>query len=169
MSHDRNLRVNEQIRVSPVLVVSEDGQQIGVLPTEEALERARQAGLDLVEVAPQGRPPVCRILDYGKFKYKQRKREQKKHHAVQLKEIRIRPKTDVHDLEVKAKRAREFLEKKDKVLISVLFRGREMRHRELGAAVLGRLIEKLEDLAKVEKEPNMLGRRMTATLAPRQP
>ena len=169
MAHDRNLRVNEQIRVTPVRVVSEEGQQIGVLPTPEALVKAREAGLDLVEVAPQERPPVCRIMDYGKFKYKQRKRtQQKKHHTVHLKEIRVRPKTDVHDLEVKVRRAREFLEKKDKVLISVLFRGREMRHKELGSAVLDRMIAQLVDLAKVEKAPDMLGRRMTVTLAPKQ-
>jgi len=168
VAQDRKLKVNEQIQISPVRVVSQGGDQIGVLPIEEALVLAQQAGLDLVEVAPLEEPPVCRIMDYGEFKYKLRKRKHTKHHVVHLKEIRVRPKTDVHDLEVKVKRAREFLGRKDKVLISVLFRGREMRHKELGAAVLSRMVVQLEDIAKVEKEPDMMGRRMTVTLAPRQ-
>ena len=129
---------------------------------------ARQAESDLVEVAPNERPPVCRIMDYGKFKYRQKKKTHKqKTHHVQIKEIRVRPKTGGHDIEVKLKRAREFLTNKDKVLINVLFRGRELAHIELGRAIIQNMIAKLEDIAKVERPPGMDGRRMSATLAPK--
>ncbi len=125
---DRGQRINEQIRISPVRVIAADGAMLGVMPTGKAMEQAREQGLDLVEVAPNERPPVCKIMDYGKFKYEQKKRTSKqKTHQVQVKEIRVRPKTGDHDIEVKVKRAREFLEHKDKVLVNVLFRGRELR------------------------------------------
>src|SRR4030088_3268262 len=120
-------RINDQIRLSPIRVVDQDGKMLGVIPTSEAMRTAMDAGLDLVEVAPNERPPVCRIMDFGKFKYSQKKRASKqKQHQVQVKEIRVRPKTGDHDIDVKVKRAREFLEHKDKVQVNVLFRGREL-------------------------------------------
>jgi translation initiation factor IF-3 len=161
--------VNEQIRISPVRVVSHDGEQLGIMPTSQALELARQAELDLVEVAPTERPPVCRIMDFGKFKYIQKKRQHKsaKQHHTQIKEIRVRPKIGQHDMEVKIRRAREFLTHKDKVVINVLFRGRELAHVEQGRLVVEQMVEQLGDVAKVERAPSMLGKRMTAILAPK--
>ena len=165
---DRNLRVNEQIRISPVRVINTEGELLGVMPTGKAMEAAREAGLDLVEVAPNERPPVCKIMDFGKFKYSQKKRASKqKQHQVQVKEIRVRPKTGDHDIEVKVKRAREFLEHKDKVLVNVLFRGRELAHIDEGRKVMNEVLQMLEDVAKVEKNPSMEGKRMTAIIAPR--
>jgi translation initiation factor IF-3 len=162
--------VNEQIRISPVRVVDQNGNMLGVIPTSEAQQLALQAGLDLVEVAPTVRPPVCRIMDYGKFKYEQKKRQAKntKQHQVQIKEIRLRPKTGDHDIEFKVKRAREFLSHRDKVKINVIFKGRENAHHERGREMLQEIIQALEDVAKVEKAPGMeSGRNMTAVLAPR--
>ena len=143
---------------------------LGVMPTPEAQRVAAEAGLDLVEVAPNERPPVCRILDYGKFKYEQKKKLQKntKSHQVQLKEIRLRPKIGGHDIEFKMKQARQFLSEHDKVKFNILFRGRENAHHELGREILENLILSLEDIAKVEKPPGMEGgRSMTAVLTPR--
>src|SRR5882762_16856 len=161
-------RINEQIRISPVRVIAEDGAQLGIIPVDEALRRARDVGLDLVEVAPNERPPVCRVMDFGKFKYSQKKRASKqKQHQVQVKEIRVRPKTGDHDIEVKVKRAREFLEHKDKVQVNVLFRGRELAHIDEGRRVMDEVLQALEDVAKVEKNPSMEGKRMTAIVAPR--
>jgi translation initiation factor IF-3 len=166
--NDRGHRVNEQIRISPVRVIGADGAMLGVMPTGKALESAREAGMDLVEVAPNERPPVCKIMDFGKFKYEQKKRTSKqKTHQVQVKEIRVRPKTGDHDIDVKVKRAREFLEHKDKVLVNVLFRGREMAHIDEGRRVMNEVLQALEDVAKVEKNPSMEGKRMTAIVAPR--
>ena len=165
---DRNLRVNEQIRISPVRVINSEGAMLGVMPTGKAMEAAREAGQDLVEVAPNERPPVCKIMDFGKFKYSQKKRASKqKQHQVQVKEIRVRPKTGDHDIEVKVKRAREFLEHKDKVLVNVLFRGRELAHIDEGRKVMNEVLQALDDVAKVEKNPSMEGKRMTAIVAPR--
>ncbi len=167
---DRGQRVNEQIRISPVRVISADGEMLGVMPTGKALELAREQGLDLVEVAAQERPPVCKLMDYGKFKYQQKiKTKKQKTHQIQIKEIRVRPKTGDHDIEVKVKRAREFIEHKDKVLVNVLFRGREMAHIEEGRKVMDEVLQALDDVGKVEKNPSMEGRRMTAIIAPRVP
>lgn len=143
---------------------------LGILPTAEALRIAFDAGLDLVEVAPNERPPVCRILDYGKFKYEQKKKQQKstKAHQVQVKEIRLRPKIGDHDIDFKMKQARLFLSEHDKVKLNILFRGRENAHHELGREVLQNIINSLEDVAKVEKPPGMEGgRSMTAVLSPK--
>ncbi len=141
---------------------------LGIMPTGKAMELSRESGLDLVEVAPNERPPVCKIMDYGKFKYEQKKRSSKqKQHQVQIKEIRVRPKTGDHDIEVKVKRAREFIEHKDKVLVNVLFRGRELAHIEEGRRVMNEVLQALDDVAKLEKTPSMEGRRMTAIVAPR--
>jgi translation initiation factor IF-3 len=165
---DRGHRVNEQIRITPVRVINAEGAMLGIMPTGKAMELSRESGLDLVEVAPNERPPVCKIMDYGKFKYEQKKRSSKqKQHQVQIKEIRVRPKTGDHDIEVKVKRAREFIEHKDKVLVNVLFRGRELAHIEEGRRVMDEVLQALDDVAKLEKNPSMEGRRMTAIVAPR--
>lgn len=165
---ERTLRLNEQIRVTPVRVITDEGEQLGIIPTEDALERARESELDLVEVAPDERPPVCRIMDYGKFKYQQKKRQHKTHtHQTKVKEIRVRPKTGEHDIQVKVNRARQFLEHKDKVVVTVIFRGREMAHIEEGQRVVNEVLTQLEDVAKVEQPPRQLGRRITCTVAPK--
>jgi translation initiation factor IF-3 len=165
---DRGARINEQIRISPVRLIGVNGEQLGVIPTAQAMEMAREAQLDLVEVAPNERPPVCRILDYGKLRYQQsRKGNKAKVHQQKLKEIRVRPKTGEHDIDTKVNQARKFLEHNDKVLVNVLFRGRELQHIDEGRRIIEAILEKLVDVAKVEKAPSMEGRRMTAMLAPK--
>ena len=163
-------RINEQIRITPVRVVGADGEMLGVIPTEQAMETARASGLDLVEVAGAERPPVCKIMDYGKFKYQQKKRSQKGkggHHG-QIKEVRLRPKTGDHDIDFKMKKAREFLAHRDKVKVNILFRGRENAHHERGREILFKVIEDMGDIAKVEKPPGMEGGRIMSTvLAPK--
>lgn len=164
------MRVNEWIRARQVRVIGEDGQQIGIVETEQARALAAEAGLDLVEVAPQEEPPVCRIMDYGKFKYKQKKRtHQKKHHLSQLKELRLRPKTEEHDFQTKLGHARKFLARGDKVQVNMLFRGREMARIDRGRDSLTKFAERLKDVAKVEQAPRMEGRRMNMIVAPRAP
>jgi len=161
-------RINEQIRTSPVRVISGDGTQLGIMTTELAMEAARAVNLDLVEVAPTERPPVCRIMDFGKFKYQQKKRQHKAHtRQIKIKEIRVRPKTGDHDIEVKVNRAREFLGHKDKVLVSVIFRGRELAHVQEGRKVIDEILQLLEDICRVESPPSQQGRRIVCTLAPK--
>lgn len=165
---DRGQRINEQIRISPVRLIGVKGEQLGVVPTAQALEMAREAQLDLVEVAANERPPVCKIMDFGKFRYEQsRKGSKNKPHQQKLKEIRVRPKTGEHDIETKINQARKFLEHKDKVLLNVLFRGRELQHIDEGRRIIASMVEKLADMAKIEKAPSMEGKRMTAMLAPK--
>ena len=162
------MRINDQIRVSPVRAISNDGKQLGIITTEEALTIAREAGLDLVEVAPDERPPVCRVMDYGKFKYQQgKKQHQGKVHHTKTKEIRLRPKTGQHDIDFKVKQAMTFLESKDKVQVSVVFRGREIVHVEEGRRVMAGVIDRLLELAKIEVPPSQQGRRIVCTLAPK--
>jgi translation initiation factor IF-3 len=157
--------MNEQIRISPIRLIGAGGEQLGLVPTSQALERAREAGLDLVEVAPDERPPVCKILDYGKMRFeaslKSSKPKQQK-----LKEIRVRPKTGDHDVDTKVSQARRFLEHNDKVQVTVLFRGREIQHVQEGKRVLDLVLEKLADVGKVERLPSMDGRKMVALLTP---
>ena len=161
-------RINEKIRISPVRVIAENGDQLGILPTEEALTKAIDLGLDLVEVAPDARPPVCRIMDFGKFKYQQgKKKDRGKTHHPKLKEIRVRPKTGKHDIDVKVSRARAFLSQKDKVLVSVLFRGRELAHIDEGMRVINEILEQLEDVGKPEAPPMKTGRKIECRLAPK--
>lgn len=149
-------------------VISAEGEQLGIIPTDDAIRLAREADLDLVEVAPTERPPVCRIMDFGKFKYQQKKRQHKGHtHQSKIKEIRVRPKTDTHDIETKVNRARGFLEHKDKVIVSVVFRGRELAHIEEGQRVVKQIIANLEDISKVEAHPSQQGRRIVCILAPK--
>ena len=164
----KHVRINDQIRVSPVRVISHEGKQLGIISTDEALSIAREAGLDLVEVAPNERPPVCRVMDYGKFKYQQsKKHHQGKVHHTKTKEIRLRPKTGQHDIDFKVKQARTFLESKDKVQVSVVFRGREIVHVEEGRRVMAGVIDRLSELGKIEVPPSQQGRRIVCTLAPK--
>lgn len=141
--------------------------QVGVVSKDEALARAKSLEIDLVEVAPDASPPVCRIMNYGKFKYKQKKKMHQKQHVVQLKELRIRPKTSEHDIQTKIRQARKFLEKKDRVLINMLFKGRERAHSELGDDILKQIATALEDIAKVEKDRIADERRLGIILAPK--
>ena len=164
---DKN-RINGQIRKSPVRVIDEKGNQLGIIPTKDALQKAQDSGLDLVEVSPDSNPPVCRIMDYGKFKYEKSKRSHKnKSHQTKLKEIRVRPKTGEHDIDFKVKKAIGFLNHKDKVQVTVMFRGREMAHIEEGRKVMEGIIERLEEHGKVVSSPSQQARRMTCTIAPK--
>lgn len=152
-----------------VLVIGPEGEQMGVLTKQEALAAAEEAGLDLVEVAPNADPPVCRIMDFGKFKYQQSKKAQlakKKQKIIQVKEIKVRPKTDDHDLETKAKHARRFLGEGNKLKVTVRFRGREIVHPERGEIILGKLMGLIEDVGTIEARPKMEGRTMVMVVAP---
>ncbi len=160
-------RINENIREVEIRVIGSDGSQLGVMTPEVALERAVEEGLDLVEVAPTSRPPVCRIMDYGRYKYEQKKKSGKgRGHAASLKEIKLRPRTDDHDLDFKLKNARRFLMDGDKVKVTVMYRGREMVHREIGRRQLDRVQEILGTLATVENPPRMEGRFLSMILVP---
>ncbi len=164
-------RVNNQIRISPVRLVDSEGEQVGIVSIEDARSAAADRGLDLVEVAPNARPPVVRIMDYGKYKYEQARKtreSKKKQHQVQVKEIKLRPKIEEHDIDFKARHARRFLTEGNKVKLTMRFRGREMTHTELGAVVLEEFAGSLEDVGRVEERPKMEGRQMTMVLAPRR-
>jgi translation initiation factor IF-3 len=165
---DRGPRKNEQIRITPIRLIGVEGEQLGIVPTSQALERAREAGLDLVEVAADERPPVCKILDYGKMRFKNSQKGDKatKVRKQKLKEIRVRPKTGDHDVDTKIAHARKFLEHNDKVQVTVIFRGREMQHLEEGRRVLDAVLAGLAGVGKVERSPAMDGKRMTALLMP---
>jgi len=150
-------------------LIDEEGNQVGIIATRDALEMARQRGLDLVEVAPNAIPPVCRLMDYGKFRYEQSRKEResrKNQHVIELKEVRIRPKIDDHDLETKGRQAAKFLDHGDKVKMTVTFRGREMAHPDLGKALLDQLIEILRPHGTVEQMPRLEGRAMTVIMNP---
>ncbi|MFK7819328.1 MAG: translation initiation factor IF-3 [Planctomycetaceae bacterium] len=162
--------MNSQIRITPIRLVDQNGDMVGVVETPEALKMAQEASLDLVEVSPEARPPVCKIMDYGKIQYKKKKQQgtgKKKTRQQQLKQIRLRAKTGQHDIDFKVKKARGFLERKDKVKVNVLFRGRENAHHDRGREMLLEIIETLEDIAIVEKPPGMEGpRSMSMTMIP---
>jgi len=162
-------RANRQIRVPEVRVIDDEGEQLGVMPTHEALAKAQELGLDLVEVSPTARPPVCRIMDFGRYKYelsKKQKQSKKKQHQVQVKEVKLRPKTEEHDFQFKKRHAEEFLEKHHKVKFTLLFRGREMDHRERGTEMLNRMIKELSHVGTVERAPMFEGRIMVMYMAP---
>jgi translation initiation factor IF-3 len=162
-------RVNERIRVPRVLVIDDEGGKLGEFLTEDALALARERGLDLVEVAPMARPPVCKITDFGKMKYEKKKRDaeaRRKQVIVEVKEIKLRPKTDEHDMAVKERAIRGFLGDGDKVKITVRFRGREIAHRDIGEDQCRVLADRLQDVAVVEQAPRMDGRQMVMLLAP---
>jgi translation initiation factor IF-3 len=159
-------RVNRQIRIPEVRLIDQNGEQVGIVPTMDALKRAEDAGLDLVEVSPTARPPVCRILDFGKFKYAQRKKERGTHaRASQLKELRVRPAIDKHDLEYRLDQGRKFLLEGHKVQVVCIFRGRQMAHPEHGYNVMKQVAETLADVSKIESHPKLMGKRMTMLLS----
>ncbi len=150
-------------------MVGSDGAQLGVLPIDQALARAQAEGMDLVEISPMAKPPVCKIMDYGRFKYLEKKKQneaKKKQVVVQLKEVKLRPRTEEHDYDVKVRKIREFLGEANKARVTVTFRGREMSHRELGQKVLQKVIEEMKDVAVIESAPRMEGRQMFMILAP---
>jgi len=163
------LRINREIRVPRVRVIDKDGAQLGVLLTSEAIMRAEMAGLDLVEVSASADPPVCKIIDYGKFRYqltKKEKESKKSQHQVKVKEVKLKPNTDDHDLQVKMRHAREFIEKGNKVRITCTFRGREMQHPEFGERVVRTFCEGLADIATEEAPAKLMGRSLSTVLAP---
>jgi translation initiation factor IF-3 len=165
----RDQRTNRRIRAREVRVVGPDGAQLGVLPLEAALERARSEGLDLVEISPMASPPVCKIMDYGKFKYEEKKKAAESKRAqltVQLKEVKLRPKTEDHDYEFKVRNMRRFIEEGNKAKVVIQFRGREITHREQGTAILEDVAKDLKEVAVVEQAPRMEGRLMFMILAP---
>ena len=155
------VKVNRMIKAPQVRVIGTDGNQVGILPTSEALALAEEEGLDLVEIAPNAHPPVCRIVEYGKFRYERTRRARdarKKQHTIEVKEIRLRPKIDDHDYDFKCRNARRFLEARNKVKVSVLFRGRERSHSERGQMLLDKFAADLADVADIEQQPQMDGR-----------
>ena len=163
-------RINEDIRVPRVLLIDQNGEKQGIMPTSAALEAAEEVGLDLVEVSPTADPPVCKILDYGKYKFQEQKKKneaRKRQKLVEIKEIKLRPNIDHHDYDVKAKAMHRFFEEGDKVKVTLRFRGRELAHQDLGMRVLVRVREDLEELAQVESHPRMEGRQMTMVIAPK--
>lgn len=162
-------RVNDRIEAQEVRLVGEDGEMIGVVRLREALERAREVGLDLVEVSPTAKPPVCKILDYGKFKYEAQKRAnaaRKKQRVIEVKEIKMRPGIDDNDYNIKMKKVRTFLEEGDKVKVTMRFRGRELSHQNLAMNILTKVKDEVSDLGKVEQFPKMEGRQMVMVMAP---
>jgi translation initiation factor IF-3 len=166
---DAKQRVNEQIKISPLRIIGENGEQLGVMDRDAALRMATDAGMDLVEVAADVRPPVCRMMDFGKFKYRQAKKTHKtKSHEVKIKEIRIRPKTDVHDRDTKIRQAKGFLEAGDKVTVNMMFKGREMAHMDFAQQNMKAFVDQLAEVGLVERGPTREGRRMMLFLAPKK-
>lgn len=162
---------NEMIRAREVRVIGAEGDQLGILPRADAIALAREAGLDLVEVAANSEPPVCRIMDYGKFKYEQQKKKadaKKKQNVIQIKEIKVRPKTDDHDYETKLRHIRRFLEDGDRCKVTVFFRGREIVHKDRGMAILERMVADLADVARQEQPPKAEGRTLQMLLVPKK-
>lgn len=165
-----SLRINEQIHIREVRVTSADGAQLGIMPTREALRMAEEQHLDLVEVAPKAKPPVCRIMDFGKYRYEQQKREKearKKQKVISIKEVKLRPHIEQHDFDVKLKNALRFVGEGNKVKVTIMFRGREMSHPELGKEVLARVAEALGDGVSIERNAKMEGRNMSMVVAPK--
>ncbi len=163
-------RVNEEITAQSIRLIDAEGEQVGVVTRDDALNRAFEAGLDLVEISPNAEPPVCKILDFGKFKYEIQKKKaeaKKKQKVIEIKEIKVRPGIDDSDYNIKMRSVRRFLEEGDKVKVTLRFRGREMAHQELGVKVLDRIRDEVADLAKVEQFPKMEGRQMIMVIAPR--
>lgn len=162
-------RLNEEITVREVRLIGAEGEQVGVVSIEEALDRAEAAGLDLVEVVPNAEPPVCKVIDYGKFRFEEQKKQnaaKKKQHTTTVKEITLRPGTEEHDYQVKLKKIRQFIEKGDKVKVTIRFRGRELSNQQLGMNQLQRIIDDMADTSKVDNPPRMEGRQMNMMLSP---
>ncbi|MEO3413989.1 translation initiation factor IF-3 [Roseovarius sp. CAU 1744] len=168
-TRDTGPRVNENIRAAEIRLIGADGENAGVVSPEQALDMAEEAGLDLVEISPNANPPVAKIMDYGKYKYEQQKREseaRKKQKVIEVKEVKFRPNTDTHDYDVKMRNVTKFLENGDKVKITLRFRGREMAHQELGRDLLERVAEDTKEIGKVENMPKMEGRQMIMVIGP---
>ncbi|MGL4722647.1 MAG: translation initiation factor IF-3 [Desulfovibrionaceae bacterium] len=168
-SHQDTERCNDAIKAKEVFVISETGEQLGVLSKQDALVRARNLGMDLVEVSPNASPPVCRIMDYGRHKYEQQKKKQetkKRQVIVQIKEIRMRPKTDEHDYQTKLRHILRFLQEGDRCRVSILFRGREIVHKERAEKILARVVEDTKEIGKLEQDPKIEGRSMSMLIAP---
>jgi len=166
----KGLRINLQIHSSRVRLIDQDGEQLGVVSFDDALNKAESAGLDLVEISPNIEPPVCKILDYGKYIYEKQKldkKNKKKQHVIHVKEIRVRPNTGDHDLLTKLSRAKKFLEAGDKVKITVMYRGREMARQDMGIDTLNRVVQILDDFAQIDKQANLEGRRLSLILSPK--
>lgn len=166
----KDWRVNEEIRVKEVRLIGDTGDQLGIVQIREALQLAIDKGLDLVEIAPSAKPPVCRLMDYGKYKFEQNKREKearKKQTTISTKEVKLRPNIEEHDFQVKAKNARKFLTAGDKVKLTIMFRGRQITHPELGAKLSIKMAEELNDVSAVEKAPKIEGRNMVTILIPK--
>ena len=168
-TRDTGPRVNGRIRSSEIRLIGAEGENIGLVTPERGMELAEQAGLDLVEISPNATPPVCKIMDFGKFKYEQQKREaeaRKKQKIIEVKEVKFRPNTDTHDYEVKMRNVYKFLEKGDKVKVTLRFRGREMAHQNLGRELLERVAEDVKEMGKIENMPKMEGRQMIMMIGP---
>lgn len=168
-TRDTGPRVNDRIRAPEIRLIGAEGENLGVQPPRRAMELAEQAGLDLVEISPNANPPVCKIMDFGKFKYEQQKREseaRKKQKIIEVKEVKFRPGTDTHDYDVKMRNVLKFLENGDKVKITLRFRGREMAHQNLGRELLERVAEDVKEVGKVENMPKMEGRQMIMMIGP---
>ncbi len=167
----KNLRVNREIRAANVRLIGKDGDQLGLMTVSQAQALAEKENLDLVEISPNATPPVCKIIDYGKFRYQQAKKEKEQRKAqvhIKVKEVKVKPNTDENDLQVKLKRARDFISKQNKVRITCVFRGREMQHTEYGRRIVSRMVEELVDIAHPEAFPKMFGRTLSVVLAPGQ-
>lgn len=165
------MRINREIRAPKVRVVDQDGEQVGIMASKEAYMKAQDAGLDLVEIAPKANPPVCKIIDYGKYRYDQTKKEKeskKAQHQIKVKEVKVKPNIDEHDFQTKLRNARSFLEKGNKVKITCMFRGREVVHKDIGERVVLRFSEELEDVGSPEAPPKMFGRAMNMVIAPQK-
>nr|WP_286173937.1 translation initiation factor IF-3 [Rhodobacter sp. NTK016B] len=169
-SRDTGPRVNDRIRAPEVRLIGAEGENIGVVPPARAMALAGEAGLDLVEISPNATPPVCKIMDFGKFKYEQQKREaeaRKKQKTIEIKEIKFRPNTDTHDYDVKMRSVQKFLGEGDKVKVTLRFKGREMAHQQLGMELLNRVASDVEEIGKIENMPKLEGRQMVMMIAPR--
>ncbi|RME17998.1 MAG: translation initiation factor IF-3 [Alphaproteobacteria bacterium] len=168
-TRDTGPRVNDRIRAPEIRLIGADGENLGVVPPSRALDLAAEAGLDLVEISPNAQPPVCKIMDFGKFKYETQKREaeaRKKQKTIEVKEVKFRPNTDTHDYQVKMRNVVRFLENGDKVKVTLRFRGREMAHQHLGRELLERVAADVKEIGKVENMPKMEGRQMTMMIGP---
>ena len=168
-SSEEDHRINEQITIDPIRLIDNEGNMVGVVSLKNGLEKAEELGLDLVEVSPNAKPPVCRIIDYGKFKYAAQKKAagaKKKQKTIDVKEIKFRPNIDTHDYEVKMRSVKKFLESGDKVKVTMRFRGREMSHQEIGVRVLEKIRDELASSAKIEQYPKLEGRQMVQIFAP---
>lgn len=166
----KELRINEQIRVPTVRLIGAEGEQLGVMSIRDAQRIAQESGLDLVEIAPQAKPPACKIMDYGKYRFEQAKRRKetkKNQKVITLKEVKLRPNIEDHDFETKARNGERFLKEGDKVKVTIMFRGREVTHPDLGRVLCHRMAERLADISTIEKQPKLEGKNMTMILVPK--